>query len=250
MGNTQPRAEMKQSSMSRIQIVAAGSILAGQLFVVLGGVAAHERSTTGDRSAPRESASLLGQSWFDPTLPGTPNHTRAWGRRNLPPMDPLEDPVVIPVSNIPLLGSLLGRWQEIDPYSPYTAHMAIDSVSSGTLECTATHGGTIVETKWRRSWITNLLPKSDVHNLLFATDEAFYVHRAKDHGPSLQLAGKRSDPASLRVSHSWEYSADGEEWSLVSSDTLKLSIWQSRSSGGGGTVLVEDHLFARVKESP
>ena len=216
------------------------------LLVVGAEVLARPGSGTGDHGTFDNPDDWSDKSWFDPTLPGIPSHAAAYVRRNPPRFDPLEDPGVISVSDIPLLHSLLGRWQEVD-LPAHAAYRDVDSVDSGILECTATHGGAIVEMRCLRSWSTNVLPGRDVRNELFATDERFYIHRANDRGRVLQLAGGRSE-SSIRVSHNWDYSGVGEEWSFVSADTLKLSVWQSRSSGWCGTVLVEDHLFTKIAE--
>jgi hypothetical protein len=166
-------------------------------------------------------------------------------RRNLPRVDPLRDPEVIPVASVWALRALLGKWQGIDPESAIAAYMNLgDYAYTGVLECTNDQSGLIVEARRTSSWARGSTVKgSEVRSRLFATAQRFYVDHADDER-HYQLVGLRSDSSNVCVRHYRGWGGEQEEWQFIAPDALQISVYRSWGSGRIGDI----QLFTRVKD--
>jgi hypothetical protein len=218
------------------------SIVVAVLLAVGHVAVAHAEKGSGDTGSPVEAQGSSENTWLNPFPPGNPSHEEMFPRRNLPHVDPLHAPAVIPVVSVWALRTLLGKWQGIDPYA--TAHRDLaDFTYTGVLECVEGAGGLVVETRWTQSWTRESSVKiSEVHSRLFATAHRFYVDHT-DEERQYQLVGLRSDSTTVGVRHFRGWGGEREEWRFIAPDTLSINVFRSNGGGGHGDI----NLFTKVK---
>jgi len=211
-------------------------------LVALGLLRSHPAHAESGTTGGGVENSSQAEDWFDKSWLNTrPTllKPRSGSIRNLPRVNP-DNAQVVPVTMVPALQSLVGKWLEINAWSS----------ESATLECQVGQEGRVIEARWRGF-------SSEIHRLLFATTQNAYIHRVDNAGKHYQLAGGRADPV-LRVSRRYESGSESEMWRLSSQDTLHVELWHTRAApppmiddgrvSCGGPIVIQGHVFVRVTE--